>query len=66
MGLDIFEIYITIDIKVVELCSCDADHISMIVKNKLVVTKCLKMITLFGFTCLGLVKRRRCLVTMRF
>ncbi|TXG69110.1 hypothetical protein EZV62_004045 [Acer yangbiense] len=31
MGLDIFKIYVTIDTKVVELGSCDADHISMIV-----------------------------------
>ncbi|TXG52943.1 hypothetical protein EZV62_022112 [Acer yangbiense] len=31
MGLDIFEIYVTIDTKVVELGTCDADHISMIV-----------------------------------
>ncbi|TXG60270.1 hypothetical protein EZV62_014843 [Acer yangbiense] len=31
MGLDILKIYVTIDTKVVELGSCDADHISMIV-----------------------------------
>ena len=31
MGLDIFEIYVTIDTKVVELGTCDADHISRIV-----------------------------------
>ncbi|KAK2656483.1 hypothetical protein Ddye_009535 [Dipteronia dyeriana] len=31
MGLDIFQIYVTIDTRVVELGSCDADHISKIV-----------------------------------
>ncbi|TXG54883.1 hypothetical protein EZV62_020139 [Acer yangbiense] len=31
MGLDIFDIYVTIDTEVVELGTCDADHISMIV-----------------------------------
>ncbi|TXG63829.1 hypothetical protein EZV62_010823 [Acer yangbiense] len=31
MGLDVFETYVTINTKVVELGTCDADHISMIV-----------------------------------